>query len=84
MDVPATLVIVTPPEPLKQGPQGLIGSQLWVAAIDDPDEAVSAVLKRFPAGWAANIAKNQLRETKKILDLRPGDVSELSQAPKRR
>jgi hypothetical protein len=52
--------------------------QLWVAAASR-EEALDKVLNAVPEGWAAALLPSRLRPLEvEALNLRPGDVRELS------
>ena len=52
--------------------------QLWVAATPR-EEAVDRVLDAIPEGWAAALLSNRLKPEKlEILNLRPGEVLEIT------
>ncbi|TIY05034.1 MAG: hypothetical protein E5V22_09070 [Mesorhizobium sp.] len=54
--------------------------QLWVAAVPR-DEAVAAVLKRVPSHYKAELTDDFVNfDLARLLDLKPGEVSELSSA----
>jgi hypothetical protein len=55
--------------------------QLWVACASSDDEALTLVLNRVPEGWAAALLSNKLTPLEaEALNLKPGDVREISQA----
>jgi hypothetical protein len=52
--------------------------QLWVAAVPR-EEAVDKVLNAVPEGWTAALLSNRLKPFEvEALNLKPGDVRELS------
>jgi hypothetical protein len=52
--------------------------QLWVAAAK-PDQAVTLVLTAVPVGWTGTIAAESLTpEQEAMLNLKPGEVRELT------
>jgi hypothetical protein len=56
-----------------------IGKRVYAAAVAR-SQAVEAVLKEIPAGWAAEISDHQLDENDiASLNLKPSDVIEYSQ-----
>jgi hypothetical protein len=58
--------------------RGIPKKQLWVAA-DQADQAVTLVLCAVPLGWIATIADGRLTpEQAAILNLKPGEVRELT------
>jgi hypothetical protein len=55
--------------------------QLWVTA-GARNKAVTQVLNAVPEGWTAALLPNKLKpEEVKVLNLRPGEVRELSHRP---
>ena len=57
---------------------GLPKKQLWVAAAK-PDQAITLVLCAVPVGWTAAIADGRLTpEQGALLNLKPGEVRELT------
>jgi hypothetical protein len=55
--------------------------QLWVTA-GARTKAVTQVLNAVPEGWTAALLPNRLKpEEVKVLNLRPGEVRELSHRP---
>jgi hypothetical protein len=58
--------------------RGIPKRQLWVAAAK-PDQAVTLVLCAIPEGWTATTTDGRLTpEQEAILNLRPGEVRELT------
>jgi hypothetical protein len=52
--------------------------QMWVAATG-ADQALDAVLKKFPPGWRGeHVSQSVTKELAGRLKLRPGDVCEIS------
>jgi hypothetical protein len=57
---------------------GIPERQLWVAAAK-PHQALTLVLCAVPVGWTASIADERLTpEQEAILNLKPGEVRELT------
>ena len=57
---------------------GVPKKQLWVAAAK-PDQAITLVLCAVPVGWTAAIADGRLTpEQGALLNLKPGEVRELT------
>lgn len=58
--------------------RGIAKKQLWVAAAK-PEQAVTLVLCAVPVGWTASIAAENLTpEQEAVLNLKPGEVRELT------
>jgi hypothetical protein len=69
-----TLVEVTTDSSVRGVPK----KQLWVAAAK-PNQALTLVLCAVPEGWTASIADGRLTpEQETILNLKPGEVRELT------
>jgi hypothetical protein len=69
---------VTLVEVVTDGTGGAPKTQLWVAAAN-PDQAVTLVLCAVPEGWTATTTGGQLPpEQAALLNLKPGEVRELT------
>lgn len=53
--------------------------QLWAAAANSQEEALTLVLSVVPDGWTATLVSNKLTQTEiEILNLKAGEVRELT------
>jgi hypothetical protein len=65
-------------EVVTDGAAGAPQRQLWVAAAK-PEQAVTLVLCEVPEGWTAAVTGERLApEQEAILNLKPGEVRELT------
>jgi hypothetical protein len=56
--------------------------QLWVAAAHSQEEAIQLVLNAVPEGWTAAQLPNRLKLAEiEVLNLKPGEVRELTLRP---